>query len=70
MMKVVTHSSQSEYVRLIDAANEVLYLSQLQEEMGIGGESYWWGTMNHPSNLQLIQSSISALSTSEQSITH
>ena len=36
-MKVVTHNScESEYVGFSEAANEVLYLSQLQEEMGIG----------------------------------
>ena len=37
-MKVVTHSScESEYVGLSDAANEAVYPSQLQEEMGIRG---------------------------------
>ena len=35
-MKVVTHSScESEYVGLSEAANEAVYLSQLQQEMGI-----------------------------------
>ena len=38
MLKVVTHSScESEYVGLSEAANEAVYLSQLQQEMGIGG---------------------------------
>ena len=37
MMKLVTHSScESEYVGLSEAANEAVYLNQLQGELGIG----------------------------------